>query len=102
MRKYFKVGDLVKVSTSKIDTDGDITGVVVEVIKVDKDNELELLNAEEPKPEPRKVIQISESTTYAEGYTGLTWGVTALCNDGSMWIGSFDTAWERLPDIPQD
>lgn len=38
MSQKFKVGDRVKVLTSKLDTDRDITGVVVEVINAETGN----------------------------------------------------------------
>ena len=27
---------------------------------------------------------------------------SAVCDDGSMWLCTNATEWERLPDIPQD
>ena len=27
---------------------------------------------------------------------------SAVCDDGSMWLCTSTTEWERLPDIPQD
>lgn len=55
-----------------------------------------------PNHEPRKVIQISESAVYAEGYLEPVWNTTALCNDGSIWYSIQGENWKRMPDIPQD
>ena len=57
----------------------------------------------------RKVIQISESVEND------TWGMSALCDDGSIYVGSWKQEtnvegrflcnrfqWDKLPDVPQD
>lgn len=42
--------------------------------------------------QPRKIIQIAT----AQGE------LTALCNDGTIWIYDFGGLWVRCEDIPQD
>lgn len=56
----------------------------------------------------RKIIQISESTIVSDIY-GEGWNLSALCDDGTVWIinGVRDgkgnpCEWLRMPDIPQD
>ncbi|WP_109078438.1 hypothetical protein [Aggregatibacter kilianii] len=56
----------------------------------------------------RKIIQICESAMCGESFGDL-WNLSALCDDGSVWIigGLRDfngnpCKWVRMPDIPQD
>ncbi|MCW4596781.1 hypothetical protein MB831_04740 [Pasteurella multocida subsp. multocida] len=56
----------------------------------------------------RKIIQICESASASHAF-GDCWNLTALCDDGSVWVidGICDfkgnpKEWKRLPDIPQD
>jgi hypothetical protein len=49
----------------------------------------------------RKIIQISESISDTS-----SWGVTALCDDGTLWSGSYfsteEFRWKQLPNVPQE
>ena len=55
------------------------------------------LTMSEQQPKRRKVVQISALGGY----------MTALCDDGTAWIGEpFDALkgeqyWKKLPDVPQ-
>jgi hypothetical protein len=54
------------------------------------------------KPKEKKIIQIS--TTLSPD-TEETWGehiITALCDDGSVYVKSNDKEWKKLPPIPKD
>lgn len=55
-----------------------------------------------PKPSEKKIIQIStaaipESERYFEKHV-----ITALCDDGSVYVKFNDNEWEKLPPIPKD
>lgn len=55
-----------------------------------------------PKPEPRRIIQISSCGVENTASTQCSWVTTALCNDGSAWFSrSTDDAWYLFPEIPQ-
>lgn len=46
---------------------------------------------------PRKAVQISTSVSR----NGYGFSITALCDDGSIWLLSeFTAGWEQLPVIP--
>lgn len=50
----------------------------------------------------KKIIQISTALSQD---TEETWGehiVTALCDDGSVYVKSNDKEWKKLPPIPKD
>lgn len=50
----------------------------------------------------KKIIQIS---TALSPDTEETWGehiITALCDDGSVYVKSNDKEWKKLPPIPKD
>lgn len=50
----------------------------------------------------KKIIQIS---TALSPDTEETWGehiITALCDDGSVYVKSNDKDWKKLPPIPKD
>lgn len=48
----------------------------------------------ESAPAERKIVQIAESGGNED------WSLTALCNDGTVWVRG-NSAWARLPPIPQ-
>lgn len=52
----------------------------------------------------RKIIQISTSGVENNFGTQCNYIVSALCDDGSVWVGSDNpyNAWVKLPDIPQE
>jgi len=55
----------------------------------------------------RKITQIaacqSESTTDDGGTFSITYGLYALCDDGTVWDYQFgDKQWLRMAAIPQD
>ena len=52
---------------------------------------------DEPMP-VRKVVQIS--TVGSSEHQCAT--LTALCDDGSMWMLGEESGWAKVPDIPQD
>ena len=45
----------------------------------------------------RKIIQI---TTDTDATNNDFWGISALCDDGTVW--QYQGVWFRVPDIPQD
>ena len=48
----------------------------------------------------RKIIQI---TTDTDATDNEFWGITALCDDGTVWqLLDYESGWNRVPDIPQD
>ena len=48
----------------------------------------------------RKIIQI---TTDTDATNNDFWGITALCDDGTVWqLPEYESGWNRVPDIPQD
>ncbi len=48
---------------------------------------------------PRKIIQI---TTDTDATDSAFWGITALCDDGTVWqLPEYESGWNRVPDIPQ-
>lgn len=52
----------------------------------------------------RKVIQICES--FAGNEDGKNWILSALCDDGTIFTGSFGGCdgvfkWHKIPDVPQ-
>lgn len=54
-----------------------------------------------PKKEPRKIIQICQSSVYSPNF-GDVWNLTALCNDGTVWdCDNQNRKWHKLQEIPQ-
>ena len=51
----------------------------------------------------RKVIQISECYMSAGSGMGGSWNLTALCDDGTMWIiHNVNEDWSQVPTVPQE
>ena len=50
--------------------------------------------------QPRKIIQIATDVDTEDPYF---WGITALCDDGTVWqFANGFKGWRRVRDIPQD
>lgn len=54
------------------------------------------------RPRRRRVIQISMSSTDHMVNNGNTnYLISALCNDGTIFIASATTGWLKMADVPQ-
>lgn len=50
----------------------------------------------------KKIIQISTAMIPETERGAAQYAVTALCDDGSVYVKFNDTDWEKLPPIPKD
>ena len=50
----------------------------------------------------RKIIQICSAGVKQTNWTQCDYILTALCNDGTIWVWDFKHPWNQIDPIPQD